>query len=294
MKLQPDGWEPRVKRRTARLSPEERTPRVISLTSGKEGVGKTSILLNLGLALRQMDYRVLLIDGSMGGANLNTLFGLAPEPNLADFFQGRRKLKELLVAGPAGLQILPGVPGDVRQVPLDFSQKLGFLQELDQIGPAFDYVLLDAGAGISNNVLYFNLGATQRIIVADQEPASLVEAYSMIKFLAGRQAGKRFQFLFNKISQPRLAAAAFAQLTRIADRFLNGAVFLEYLGCIPFDQAIPAAAASNRPLLELYPRSPAGLAFLDLARQLDLEGQQHPDAGSIRFGQPRRQRQLAC
>ena len=294
MKLQRNGYGSRINRRLTQVSVKKRTPRVVTFTSGKEGVGQTSILINLGLALRQMAYRVLLIDGAVGGARLGTLLGLEAKPNLGDFFRGRKKLAEILTDGPLGLKVLPGVPELTGPGSLNLDQKLGFLEGVDQLAPGFDYILVDSGTGVSNQVLYFNLGATHRIIVVDHEATSLVEAYSMVKFLAGCQAGKRFQFLFNKISQPQLAEAAFSQLTRIADRFLNGAVFMEYLGCIPFDRAIPAAEAEMCPLLALYPNSPAGLAFLDLARQLDLQAPQNPDCGSIHFGRPKRHHRAAC
>lgn len=264
---------------------EKREPRLLAVTSGRNGVGKTSILINLGLALRQLGRQVLLVDAVGGRDRLDELLGLVPATTLAEICSGACRLREAVVSGPKGLQLLPGPPEGWTTAGLAQEQKLLLLQELTELAAAFDYVLFDAGTGANSAVLYFNLGVRERIIVADQEADSLIGAYTLIKFLAGKQAGKRFKILFNRISQPRWVEFAFAQLTKITDRFLHGTVYLDLLGWLPWDDGMAQARQWRRPLLELFPASPAGLAFLDLARQLELEQPEEADGGSIHFFQ---------
>lgn len=264
---------------------DKREPRLVAITSGRNGVGKTSILINLGLALRQLGRQVLLIDAVGGRDRVDELLGLAPAATLAEICAGRCRLREAVVSGPKGLQLLPGPPEGWTKAGLAQEQKLLLLQELNELAAAFDYVLFDAGTGVSSAVLYFNLGVRERVIVADQEADSLIGAYTLIKFLAGRQAGRRFKILFNRISQPRWVEYAFAQLTKVTDRFLHGTVYLDLLGWLPWDGGMVQARQHRRPLLEIFPASPAGLALLDLARQLELEQPEEADGGSIRFCQ---------
>jgi flagellar biosynthesis protein FlhG len=157
------------------------------------------------------------------------------------------------------------------------------LEELDACTAQLDFVLVDTGAGLSDNVLYFNLGAQERLVVADQEPASVINAYTLIKVLAGRYAQKRFQLLFNKITRPREARRSFEQLTKVADRFLRGAVALEYLGVIPEDDSVPQSVSEQSVLVKIHPHSPAALAFAETARAL-LSRETNPALdGNIKF-----------
>jgi flagellar biosynthesis protein FlhG len=187
------------------------------------------------------------------------------------------------VPGPGGLKLLPGTAGRAEFTELSQAQKLFLLEELDAFAGEFDFLLVDAGAGVSSNVVYFTVGAQERIVVADQEPVSVTDAYTLIKVLATQHAEKRFKLLFNKITQPEEAQRSYDQLTKVADRFLRGSVSLEYLGCIPFDEAIPESVRSQRVLVDISSASPAGLAFLEIASSLTT---QEPDAamdGNIKF-----------
>lgn len=262
-------------------------PRLLAVTSGTNGVGKSSIILNLGLALRQLGREVLIVDAAGGQEQAGQLAGLAPRVTLEEILAGCCRLAEAVVTGPQGLKLLPGPPAGLATAGLDQHRKLLLLEELNEFAAAFDYVLFDAGTGVSSEVLYFNLGVRERVIVVDQEADSLIGAYTLIKFLAGRQAGKRFKILFNRITQPQWVDYAFAQLAKITDRFLHGAVFLDLLGWLPWDGGMIQAQAHRQPLLELFPSSPVGLALLDLARELDLDQPEEVDSGNIRFFHPR-------
>jgi flagellar biosynthesis protein FlhG len=192
-------------------------------------------------------------------------------------------LAEVIISGPGGLKLLPGIPGKAEFSELTQAQKLFLLEELDAFAGEFDFLLVDAGAGVSSNVVYFNVGAQERIVVADQDPISVTDAYTLIKILATQYAEKRFKLLFNKISRPEEAHRSFDQLTKVADRFLRGAVSLDYLGCIPDDEAMPESIRAQRALVEIAPASPASLALTEIARTLTFQEPYAAMDGNIKF-----------
>jgi flagellar biosynthesis protein FlhG len=258
-------------------------PRVIAVTSGKKNVGKSCIVVNLGVALSQMGKKVLILDADLNLANIHSLLGLNPQYTISDVLNGQKSLADVMVSGPCGLQIVPAAPGRGEFSELTQAQRLFLLEELDAFAEQFDFLLLDTGAGISTNVLYFNVGAQERIVVADQEPASVIEAYTLIKALATRYAEKRFKLLFNKISRPRQAQLAHDQLIKVADRFLHGSVSIEYLGFIPCDEAMVQSVNVNKVLMEIAPSSPAYLAITEIARALIVQDTYTAMDGNIKF-----------
>jgi flagellar biosynthesis protein FlhG len=258
-------------------------PRVIAVTSGKRQVGKSCIVVNLGLTLTRMGKKVLILDADPGSANIVHLLGMTPRHSIGEVFAGKKSLAELIVSGPGGLKVLPGTSGKAEFTELSQAQKLFLLEALDAFAGEFDFLLVDAGSGVSSNVVYFNMGAQERIVVADPEPISVTEAYTLIKVLATQYAEKRFKLLFNKISRPEEAHHAFVQLTTVTDRFLRGSVSLEFLGYIPDDEAMPKSVSAQRALVDITSTSPASLAFTEIARTLTF---QEPDAamdGNIKF-----------
>ncbi len=268
-------WQSNLKNKIA--------PRVIAVTSGREKVGKSCLVVNLGLALTRMGKKVLILDADLSLANIGFLLGLTPRHTIIDVFSGHKSLAEVMVTGPGGLKVLPGAPGRAELSELSQAQKLFLLDELDAFAGEFDFLLVDTGAGISSNVLYFNLGAQERIVVADQEPASVIDAYTLIKVLASQYAEKRFKILFNKITRPAEAQRSYEQLTKVADRFLHGSVALEYLGFIPHDEAIPQSVSVQTALVDISSSSPASLAFIEIARTLVFQEPYTAMDGNIKF-----------
>jgi flagellar biosynthesis protein FlhG len=258
-------------------------PRVIAITSGRGRVGKSCIVVNLGLTLTRMGKKVLILDADLSMANIDLLLGLTPQHTIGDVFTGKKSLAEVIVNGPGDLKVLPGTPGRPEFAELNQAQKLFLLEELDAFAEEFDFLLVDTGAGISSNVLYFNLGAQERIVVADQESASVIDAYALIKVLATQYAEKRFKLLFNKINRSEEAQRSYDHLTKVADRFLRGSVSLEYLGFIPYDEAIPASIGVQRPLVDINSASPASLAFTEIAHNLTFQEPYTAMDGNIKF-----------
>jgi flagellar biosynthesis protein FlhG len=238
------------------------------VTSGKGGVGKSNVVANLGLAMAQLGYRVLLIDADLGLANLDILLGLAPSHTILDFFSLRQGLSQVIMEGPGGLKLLPACSGLMELTELDDYRKVLLLDELDYYSENLDLVLIDTGAGISRNVVFFNLAAQERILVVNNQPTSLTDVYALIKILTTRHQLKRFMLLGNGLIHPGQGEIVYRTLVQVAERFLGQEVFLEYLGFIPFDDAVPQAVLRQQPVLGLYPEAPASKAFTRLAWQL--------------------------
>jgi flagellar biosynthesis protein FlhG len=257
--------------------------RVISITSGKGGVGKTNITANLGIALAERGKKVLLWDADLGLANVDVVLGLSSRYNISHVLSGERTLGEILVEGPAGLKIMPASSGIQEMASLNEEQKINLLDELDAYDEPLDFLLIDTAAGIGPNVMYFNVAAQERIVVATVEPTSIVDAYALIKVLCEKYGLKRFNILVNAAPDAREAGAVFRLLTEVADKHLPVVPALDYLGFIPRDEAVPQAIRKQKALLELYPASEAGRAIAALAGRLIHRPPESQTDGNIAF-----------
>jgi flagellar biosynthesis protein FlhG len=241
-------------------------PHVISVTSGKGGVGKTNVTANLGWQLRQLRRRVLILDADLGLANIDVVLGLSPTWNMSHFISGEKTLEEILVKGPAGLRVLPAGSGVSDMTSLTDAQKLRLLEELDALAAEFDFLLIDSAAGISQNVIYFNLAAQTTIVIVTPEPTSLTDAYATIKVLSRQYRQDRFQILANEVKDGAEGMAVFGKLAKTTDRFLN--VSLDYLGHVPHDSNVTQAVRLQKPFSEVFPEGPAAAAMRALARRV--------------------------
>lgn len=247
--------------------PPANSPQVISISSGKGGVGKTNIVANLALALTRLGKQVLILDADLGLANIDILLGLTPRYTIEHLLTGQKRLQDILVPGPEGMVILPAGSGIPELADLNEGQKLFLLNEMDQLSQRIDVLLIDTGAGISANVLYFNLAAQESIIIITPEPTSLTDAYALIKVLATRHQKKHFMVLANAVANEAEAKEVFRKISLVADRFL-GSVSLDYLGFIPLDEHVLKAVRKQKAVLELFPQSPAGKSFMTLSQRL--------------------------
>jgi flagellar biosynthesis protein FlhG len=256
-------------------SPLTSDARVISITSGKGGVGKTHIVVNLAYALQQLGARVMVLDADLGLANVDVLLGLTPRFNIQHVLSGDKTLTDVLVSGPAGMAILPAGSGIHELTHLTESQRLHLLEALEALDLDLDFLLIDTGAGISANVMYFNLAAQDIVIVATPEPTSLTDAYALMKVLATQHAAKHFQIVINTVASAAEAQEVFRRLRLVTERFLQ--ISIDYLGFILHDAAFPQAVRQQQALLQLYPSCPAARCFHHLAqRVLDLPTTSHP------------------
>jgi flagellar biosynthesis protein FlhG len=257
--------------------------RVIAVTSGKGGVGKSNIVVNLGLALARQGLKVLLIDADLGLANLDILLGLTTRFTIYDVLSLGKSLGEAIVPGPEGVKILPASSGIADLAELTDFQKLALLNELDNYAADLDVVLIDTGAGISRNVIFFNLASQERIVVATNQPTSITDAYAMIKVLAQQHGERSFKLLVNGVSRARQAEVVYRTLVTVAERFLEQEINLEYLGFIPYDAAVPKAVMRQQPVITLYPQSPASRSFTQTAERLWQAPPRDSMAGNLRF-----------
>ncbi|HEY7558902.1 MAG TPA: MinD/ParA family protein [Candidatus Binatia bacterium] len=245
-------------RARGRLVPLGMAP-VFAITSGKGGVGKTTVTANLATTLARKGQRVLAIDADVGLANLDLLFGVKPAYTIADFFSGRAAIDEIVTTTPQGVMILPGASGVQQLTALSGAQKLALASGLESLARQVDLVIIDTCSGISDAATYFATAAQQIVVVVTPEPASLTDAYALIKVLASTYGEKHFKILFNNIEGEDQARRLFDNLSRVAVRFLN--VSLDCLGWIPRDPQFLAAVAHSRLVVEEAADAPSARAF---------------------------------
>jgi flagellar biosynthesis protein FlhG len=256
--------------------------RVISVTSGKGGVGKTSITANLAEAFQKMNKRVLVLDADLGLANMDIMLGLNPRYTISHVLKGEKSLDDIIITTPSGFQLLPASSGIQELTDLDVTQRLFLLNELDTLHDRFDMILIDTGAGISNNVMYFNFAAMERLVVVTNEPTSLTDAYALIKVLSNKYHQKRFKVVVNSAQSDEEADRIFRSLSIVADKYLDSPS-LDYLGWIPYDKFIPRTIRTQKMLLKTHPKTPASKSIMALAKKLLDNEDENNFEGDIKF-----------
>lgn len=255
--------------------------RVISVTSGKGGVGKTVCVANLAVIMSKQGYRVLVIDADLGLANIDLHFGLNPKFNLNHFFAGEKKLEEILVEAREGIMILPAGSGLQDFTHLDSGQQIHFIEEIDLLHDRFDVVLIDTEAGISENVTYFNLAAQVIIVVTTPEPTAISDAYALMKLLSTRFSEKRFKLIVNSVSSESEALDVYHKLTLVGNRFID--ISIDFLGGIPLDKRFTDSVRKQKTLVEMFPQAKPSLAFAEIIENIDLKSEQQAPKGSMQF-----------
>jgi flagellar biosynthesis protein FlhG len=240
--------------------------RVISITSGKGGVGKTSIVANLGYAFDKLGKKVLVLDADLGLGNLDVLLGLAPKYNLSHVITGEKTIEEILISGPRNMKILPASSGIQELTQLTKEQKIQILTQLDHLIDSVDILLIDTAAGISSNVMDFNATAQEIVVVVSPEPTSITDAYALMKVLSLKYSEKVCKLLVNMTTRPDEGREVYRQLHLVTDRFLD--ICIEYLGCIQYDDKVTRGVRSQKIVSELYPDTHVSRCFKDLARKI--------------------------
>lgn len=240
--------------------------RIITITSGKGGVGKTNIVANLGYALCRFGKRVLILDADLGLGNLDVLLGLTPEYNLSHVISGEKKLSDIVVSGPGRLQILPAASGIQEMTALSREERHFVFSQLDAFIRKFDILLIDTAAGISSNVLYFNINADEILVVATPEPTSITDAYALMKVLSVKYGSDHFKLVVNAVASEHEADEVFRQISLVADRFLN--VDIEFYGGIVLDENLKKGVRQQKVVSELAPLSKVSRNFSTLARKI--------------------------
>jgi flagellar biosynthesis protein FlhG len=240
--------------------------RVIAVASGKGGVGKTNVAANLAVLAARSGHRVLIIDGDLGLANVEILFGIKPRFHLGHVLDSDIPVSEVMAQGPAGVKVLPAGSGAQQLSRLDNAQRLRLVTALDQLEDQFDVIFLDAGAGIGDNVMFFVGAAQEALLVVSPEPTSLTDAYATIKVLCQDAGVRFFDVVVNQAGNETMAHDIFDKLSAIAGRFLDARI--RWLGWLPRDENVHRAVMAQRPLVELFPSSPATRALQAVADTL--------------------------
>lgn len=241
--------------------------RVIAVTSGKGGVGKTNLSVNLGVALSQMGRRVALLDADMGLANVDILLGLSPKYNLSHVLQGEKSLEDIMLTGPAGLKVIPASSGVQQMSELSAIEQAGVIRAFSEIDKNLDVLIVDTAAGISSSVVNFARACQEIIVVVCDEPTSLTDAYAYIKLLNRDYGINKFHIVANMVQSIQQGQQLFNKLTTVTDKYLD--VTLNYAGGIPFDEYLRKSVRKQTPVVEAYPRSKAALALKNLALIID-------------------------
>ncbi len=254
---------------------------VIAVTSGKGGVGKTNVSANLAIALARDGKEVLLLDADLGLANVDVLLGLQTTSNLSHVISGERNLEEVMVSGPAGLRIIPAASGVKSMVELSHAEHAGVVRAFSELSFCPDVLLIDTAAGISDSVVTFARASHEVLMVVCDEPASITDAYAMIKLLNREHGLYRFRILANMVHSSQEGSDLYKKLVKVTDRFLD--VALSYSGAVPYDEYLRKAVQKQRAVVEAYPRSKAALAFKKMAAKA--AGWPLPDraSGGIEF-----------
>lgn len=259
-----------------RRSPEQELPpvreggRVISVTSGKGGVGKSSVVINLADALLKLGRRVLVVDADPGSRDVCLQLGAQTRGSMNQVLSGEKGLEEIVVDAGDGLKILPAALGVQQYQSLSPSERLSLFQRMERLEERFDYVLIDTGAGIPANVTGFASAALEVMLVVTPEPTSITDAYALVKTLSGRYGSLRFRLLVNRCRDAEEGEQLFAKLVAITGRFLE--VSMDYSGCILHDEMFVESVRRRGALCRLYPDAKASLGFRALAQKITTEG----------------------
>lgn len=246
---------------------ERRPPlRVIGVCSGKGGVGKSNVSANLAVLAARQGLRTLVLDADLGLANVEVLYGLKPQYHLGHVLEWSMPIQEVVATGPEGVKVLPAGSGIQNLTRLDDAQKLKLLTALEQLEDQVDLVLVDTGAGIGDNVVFF-VGATQEaLLVVNPEPTCLTDAYAILKVLSLQSGVRYFNIVVNCAPTEAQARDIFEKLSKVAARFLD--VRLRYIGWVPRDENMHRAVMAQKPIVDSFPHSPAARALQATAHAL--------------------------
>jgi len=254
---------------------------VIAVTGGKGGVGKTSVSVNLATALSASGKRVVLFDGDLGLANADVFLGLSPRYTLAHVISGERTLDEILVKAPQGFHVVPAASGAADLANMTATQHLGLVQAFSSLAARVDVLIVDTAAGIAHSVLQFSQAAQHVLVVICDEPASITDAYALVKVLSRNHGVTRFRVVANQVRAAGSGKELFERFERVTARFLD--VMLEFAGEIPEDDLLRRSVREQRPVCDAYPGSPASRAFKKLAAHADTWPVPPGPRGNIEF-----------
>ena len=240
---------------------------VIAIAGGKGGVGKTSIAVNLAMTMAMSGKETMLLDADLGLANVDVLLGLQPTHHLGHLLDGHCGIADVVLEAPHGLKIVPATSGVHRMAELSTAEHAGLIRAFCSYANPVDTLIVDTAAGISESVTMFCAASREVLIVVCDEPASLTDAYALIKVLSREYGVRRFRMVANRVATVQQGRDLCEKLTRVADRFLE--VGIEFAAAIPEDEFLQRAIRRQQAVVEAYPGSRSALAFKNLAQAAD-------------------------
>jgi flagellar biosynthesis protein FlhG len=258
-----------MKNQDVSLEAKRRQPRIITISSGKGGVGKTNIAINLAIAFAEEKKRVIVMDADLGLANVNVILGIIPKFNLYHVLRKQKRLRDIIVDTPYGIQIISGASGFSQLANLNDESRSNFVNELKNLAYA-DIIIIDTGAGVSQNVLTFLKAADEALIVTTPEPTAITDAYGIIKSISSEIGGPNIKLIVNRVRTVMEGKKVAERVINIAGQFLN--IKVDNLGFMFEDSVVPRAVIKQDPFIKSSPRSKASESIRHrMSRLLDIE-----------------------
>jgi len=244
----------------------KRTSRVITVTSGKGGVGKTNVAVNLGITLSEYGFKVIVLDADFGLANIDVLFGIVPRFTLLDVINNKKNIAEILTEGPKNVKFISGGSGVEQLAKLDKTQLERFIENMSILDKLADYIIIDTGAGVSENVISFVMAADEVLLVTNPEPTSITDAYALIKMVSNRDKNKNIKLIVNRAENQVEAENILRKLSMVAEKFLS--IKLSPLGYLINDEAVPKSVRMQQPFTIAFPKSNPTKQIRDICKKL--------------------------
>ncbi len=255
--------------------------KVIAVTGGKGGVGKTNLSVNLSIALADMRRRVVLMDADLGLANVDVLLGLQAKYNLSNVLDGSVSIRDVLVRGPCGIKIVPASSGVQQMASLSPQEHASLIHAFSELSDQMDVLVVDTAAGISDTVVNFVKASQEVLVVVCDEPSSITDAYALIKLLAVEHGMFRFRIVANMTRSTQEGINLFNKVRTVCEKFLD--VSLQYVGNVPYDENVRRAVQKRTPLIDFSPRSKAAAAIRVIAQKVDEWPIQTSPRGHLEF-----------
>jgi flagellar biosynthesis protein FlhG len=255
--------------------------RVITITSGKGGVGKTNITINLALTLSKMGLKVVILDADFGLANIDVLFGIIPKYTLLDLIHEEKTIFEVLTDGPDNIKFLSGGSGVEELIRLDRKKLRKFVNSIELLDKLFDVILIDTGAGLSQNVMNFIMAADEVLLVTTPEPTSITDAYALVKMVSRRDRKKPINIIVNKAENSKEAMEIANKLCMVSDKFLS--LKLIKIGYILFDENVTKSVKMQKPFVIYNPKCQASKNITEIAEKLFVDKSTEESLGARGF-----------
>jgi flagellar biosynthesis protein FlhG len=244
----------------------KRSSRVITVTSGKGGVGKSNITINLAIALSEQGFRIVILDADFGLANIDVLFGIVPQYTMLDMIKNQKSIIEILADGPKNTRFISGGSGVEDLVKLERQQIMRFIDNISFLDKIADIIIVDTGAGLSENVMSFVTAADDVVLVTSPEPTSITDAYALIKMLSNIDRHKKVRVVVNRAESSKEANDVLNKLVLVAEKFLG--MNIEPAGYILNDDAVIRAVKQQKPFILSFPKSHAARGIMDISMKL--------------------------